>query len=66
MGYEDVEAWTNHLAGRLAAEDYREVPHPLATDQPGLRAFRRRDFRVSWLTQLHTFVVVHSSASSRS
>jgi hypothetical protein len=61
MVYADVEAWTNHLADRLAAEGYREVPHPLGTDQPGLRAFRRRDFRVSWvLTQLHTFVVVQA------
>jgi hypothetical protein len=61
MGYEAVEAWTNHLAERLVAAGYEEVPHALGTDHPGLRAFRRKDFRVSWiLTRMHTFVVVQA------
>jgi hypothetical protein len=61
MGYEAVEAWTNHLAERLVAAGYEEVPHALGVDQPGLRAFRRKDFRVSWiLTRMHTFVVVQA------
>jgi hypothetical protein len=61
MGYEDVAAWTNHLADRLTAAGYREVPQPLGSDQPGPRAFRRSNFRMSWImTQLHTFVVVQA------
>lgn len=50
-------AWADDLVGRLLAAGYREVP-----TSPGLvgaRAFRRSEFRISWLfSRLHTFIIV--------
>jgi hypothetical protein len=48
------------MAQRLLAAGYTEVPDALGLgSEGGVRAFRRSDFKVSWVfTRLHTFVVV--------
>ncbi|MEJ7773739.1 MAG: hypothetical protein WKF72_02925 [Nocardioidaceae bacterium] len=57
--------WTHELAQRLVSVGYREVPVELAGD-PTVRAFRRSDFRVSWVfSRLHTFVIVRQTPSAQ-